>query len=345
METLAVDGNASADHGHDDALGHELADEPQPAGAERCAYRHLAASRRPSRQQQVGEVNARDQQDEADGTEYHQQSWPDVAGDLGLQRAQEHPEARRGAVIVGEARRHAVDKGLQFGRGLRQCHARLEPCDDLQVMVAAIVRLGAIERQRRPQIRVAAKVESLRQDADDGVSLAVELNAFSDDVAVGSHLRFPEAVVDERDMIVAGLVVVSREDAALLRGHTQQGKQVCRCLAGGDAERFAACARQVCTASRGEGCHSVERAQFRPHVPPLRLRNPVLRDTLLAVLPPDLHQLLRLTIGQGTQQHGVDDREDRGVGANPQSKCQDGNQSESGRFGQHPHSVAQVLEQ
>ena len=57
-----------------------------PAGAERAPDRKLPASRSRAREQQVRDVDARDEQHEADGAEQHQQCGPHVADEVLAQR-------------------------------------------------------------------------------------------------------------------------------------------------------------------------------------------------------------------------------------------------------------------
>ena len=56
------------------ALGQRLSGETQAAGAERRAYRHLALARRRFGEQQVGHVDARDEEHEGDGAEKGQEA-------------------------------------------------------------------------------------------------------------------------------------------------------------------------------------------------------------------------------------------------------------------------------
>ena len=55
------------------------------------------------------------------------------------------------------------------------------------------------------------------------------------------------------------------------------------------------------------------------------------------------HQSLRMGNGEGAQQDGVEDTENRGIGSNSQSKSQDRNQGETGVFRQYAQRESQVL--
>ena len=58
---------------------------------------------------------------------------------------------------------------------------------------------------------------------------------------------------------------------------------------------------------------------------------------------PDHDELLGIFVGQGPQQNGVDDAENRAVRANPERQRQHRNGSESRIFGQHPQAVTYIL--
>ena len=68
-----------------DAFGHELAQQPPAAGAKRGADRVLLLPRLGAREQQVGQVGAGDEQDEAHGALQHPQRGADAADDVVLQ--------------------------------------------------------------------------------------------------------------------------------------------------------------------------------------------------------------------------------------------------------------------
>ena len=77
------------------AFDEELRDDAAAAGAEGDAHGDLALTRQRARQQQVGDVRARDQQDEADGAGENQHGAAHAADHLFLQR---HDAEREAAV-------------------------------------------------------------------------------------------------------------------------------------------------------------------------------------------------------------------------------------------------------
>ena len=78
---------SAADAGQHEALDDQLPDDPRAAGAERDAHRDFLLAADRAREQQVGDIGARDQQHQRDGAEQHQQRGPDVLHQLVLRAA------------------------------------------------------------------------------------------------------------------------------------------------------------------------------------------------------------------------------------------------------------------
>ena len=68
--------------GQQQALGHQLAAQAPGACAQRRAHRHLLAARAAARQQQVGQIDAGDQQHQADRAPQQPQRRPQPAGQI-----------------------------------------------------------------------------------------------------------------------------------------------------------------------------------------------------------------------------------------------------------------------
>ena len=79
------------------ALGDELPDEPRAPGAERRPDGHLGLARGRPREQQVRDVDAGDQQDEADGAEQHFDRELRVADE----RVEQRPRGHADLLVVG----------------------------------------------------------------------------------------------------------------------------------------------------------------------------------------------------------------------------------------------------
>ena len=108
---------AAAGQGEDDAFGEHLEDEAPAAGAERGADGDFLAAHRRAHQQQVGDVGARDQDDDGDGREQRQQRRPDARDDAFLQADDFSGFVR---AVLGILHRQPFGDGLHLGAGLLQ---------------------------------------------------------------------------------------------------------------------------------------------------------------------------------------------------------------------------------
>ena len=75
----------------------------------------------------------------------------------------------------------------------------------------------------------------------------------------------------------------------------------------------------------------------RRHEPPL--------DPPLRVGGPDAHQLVRSIEREITQQHGIDDAENRRIGSNAERDSEDGNRREARMAPEVPDGEAKILQQ
>ena len=85
----------AADQAEQQAFGQHLPQQPTPPGAERRPNRQLALPRGGARQQQVRDVGAGDQQDEAHRAEQDEQRPLDVTDDLFVHRHEADTDRRR----------------------------------------------------------------------------------------------------------------------------------------------------------------------------------------------------------------------------------------------------------
>ena len=157
-------------------------------GAERQAQRQLARPRDRLRRGQVGDVHARDQQDERGRRKQHQQrrahrSVLPLAGGL---RADGPARVRPRELL----RQLAVDRGQLVARlrdRSRPARARRGLTTDSRR--AARLRLG-VRDERREDLRVEERHgERRREDADDGVRLAVDHERRAEHAAAAERCR------------------------------------------------------------------------------------------------------------------------------------------------------------
>ena len=146
----------SSDEQH--ALGEQLPDEPAAAGAERQADRDLAPARRGARQQQVGDVRARDQQHGADHAAEQQRPPSACCGRGPSPGRPRRPGATRGARgrrgrQFARVRTNSASTGSSSARACSMRDARLQPADAEE---PAVGRMRAGRGSARPSSRRAA---------------------------------------------------------------------------------------------------------------------------------------------------------------------------------------------
>ena len=128
------------------ALGDELDEQAAAARAERGADRELLLPRLRSREQQVGEVRAGDEQHEPDGALQDPQRRRHVADDVVLERVVPQP-VRRGVRHVRVRRdglplaQHAVE----VVSGLGERHVGLQPANQVERVAAAPAGIGRVD--------------------------------------------------------------------------------------------------------------------------------------------------------------------------------------------------------
>jgi hypothetical protein len=135
----------AADEAEDQALGHHLRKELTPSGPDRCADRHLSSSRSGAGQQQVRDIRARDQQDQAHRSEQQLQPRPHRCHELVLHRHSLGPFHQRRAlpILIFERREpgcklevDSAKNSVDLALGLRGRDAWREPAEDRVGVVA-----------------------------------------------------------------------------------------------------------------------------------------------------------------------------------------------------------------
>ena len=141
------------------------------SGAERGAHGELALPRRRPRQQQVGDVGARDQQHEGHGAGQDEERRTHVTGQLIAQR----DDARRpaGVEVREHLRQSRPTPASSRAARVRRVMPGLQASDDRQRPAARRARLRR-EANWQPHVyALVEKREAGRHDADDGVRRAL----------------------------------------------------------------------------------------------------------------------------------------------------------------------------
>ena len=337
----------AAHRAEQEAFGQELADEVGAGRAKRGADGDLALALRRARQQQAGDVRARDQQHETDGAEQHQERGADAADDLVAQRLQPDGAPRVG---LWKVPRLPLGECLELGARRREARARLQAGEDLEVVhvplgeqVARHVerRRGHDERREHPDARVLGIVEGSRHDAEDRVRHAVDLDPAADDRRVACQLALPDALADDDQRLCGAAVGRGRERPAHERRHREDVEVVGRDARGRHALRLASRHRDRRRIAPVTG-HRRQRLALPIDVEEVGRREAAVRIRAAAARQPDDRPAVG--VGQRPQQNAVDDAEDGRVGADAEREGQDRDDRKCRRAEQRANGVTKVIE-
>ena len=357
-------------------LREQLTNELPARRADRQPHRHLAGARRRSREQQAGDVRARDQEHESRDAEEQRQRAARRADHAALalrsrqqlQRLRAEPLhrllahallQRRLDIVDDVAVRHAHRRLRLFERD-----ARFEPREQIGPIAPAIVEAFPARRHegaqcdRHVQLRLGAErraVEALRRDADDGQRLAVDDQLLIENVRVLAEARLPEGVTEHRDARLADRRVIVWREQAAERGREPQHREV----AAGDhhapAVRRLIARRDVraedhVRGDTGEAGRAVRRLL---EVPVHRIAEDVVAIAFCAREAArvgsglrgrrqEVHEPSRIGNRQRPQEHLIEQRKDRGVCADPERQRGDGDDGDERRLEERPQSELEI---
>lgn len=152
-------------HGYAQAFDHQQADQPGASRSQGSAQRKFLSPRRGPRQHQIGDVAARNQEQQAHGREHRVQGGFEAADDRITELSHLHGEVRR-IVVRMNFGDPAGDHG-QVGFGLLHCHLRLQ-APQQKPDLPRLSKSGSGLRLRvfgHPQVR-AKPGKARRHDAD-----------------------------------------------------------------------------------------------------------------------------------------------------------------------------------
>src|SRR5882724_290139 len=194
-------------------------------GSERCANGDFAAATRRTREEEIGQIRARNQQDENRRDLQHPQTTLRLAGKIFAQRHDLGSYFRIRVRIL--ALQILSDSVHVFTRKFGS-HAGLEPRDYCQIVGVPVGPLLGGKRKRRPVVDVAFAEEKIaRHDADDGSGDAVEKYTATNDGGIVAKTALPKRVADYRNF-GAGLVFLGGERTAEHGLHAEHVEEIGR---------------------------------------------------------------------------------------------------------------------
>ena len=205
------------------ALDQQLADNPPAGRSERDAYRKLTRSADRARQQQIGDIDARHQQNEPNGN--HQCDQDRTGSEMARKRSDDRP----GILVCGRIfAREASSNRRHFCLRLSRCAPSQRACRIPEG--GACLASDSLSPGRRASgcqtIADDREPEAFRHDADHGGGHAVDPYTASDDGRVCVVPRCPNAAAQHDDRWCAGPIIVGHKIAAKRRLLAEQLKCV-----------------------------------------------------------------------------------------------------------------------
>ena len=204
----------------------------------------------------------------------------------------------------------------------------------------ALIGAVGIDLEGEPDVRDGIGLKGLAEDAEDGVRLIAEGERGADDFGIAAEFTLPESVTDNDNVTAVGGIFLGREGAAEHDGRAKEaevrlgGVDTVDLLGNGAGEIEAGTAEVVggdVLKDAGLGTPVVEFGGRRAG--PVTVRG-------------DVHELdhaVGVGIGEGLQQHGVDDGKDGGVGSAAEGERGDGGDGERRVGDEDAEGVAEVL--
>ena len=203
--------------------------------------------------------------------------------------------------------------------------------------VEAVIDLLRLERERDIHLGLHAVCGAGSENADDGVLLSVHSDLLTDDGFVAAETVMPEAIAEDGFELFADLSFFGEKIAAEKNGLTEDVEELRS--AGGrlDALRLRAGAEaQGAAGPCGDGLEGGVLA--------LPVEEVTGGDAVVVAvdLGPDHDDAVGLVVGKGSEERGVDDAEDGGVGADAEGESEDGDGGEAGVFEEETEAEDEV---
>ncbi len=299
------DAERGAEQADDRRLGQQLPDDAQAAGAKRRANRDLAMADRRAREQQVGDVRARDHQHERHRAHHRQDHELDLLGNHPVSQRPDH--GAPALVLVRIGGRETANHAAHIGRRLLDRHAGLHPREHLQGAHIAGGRLE-VRRQRHPEALRLREHELRRHDADDRVGKSVDGDRPADDRAIAVVAQLPHLVAEHDDAFGAGTVIVGGEVASERRRRSEKAEERRRDRRAVEALGLRRAVRHR-QRPAGKGGQGRERRRLVAHVAEVEPRQPGPVDPGPLVGRVQDDDAVGIRIGERLEQHPVHDAE------------------------------------
>ena len=227
-------------------------------------------------------------------------------------------------------------------RGSRQRLDRLlQRQPDVHRRARAAVGKRARVVGRRQNLK-HSEVGARSHDADHGELLVIQTNRAAKDRRIAPERARPEALADHHDRRTAGACLLRRERSPRERTHAEHGQE----LVGHDqslkSDRLAGVWRVVhlVAGKRGDLFHALAALLV---VEKVGQRRRLARRAGVAIGLPHHGERVDVLHRRRPQQHGIDDAEDRGIGADTERHGQQGDDGEGGIADEQPEGIPKIL--
>ena len=176
------------------ALREELPDDLPAGGADRDAHAHLPRPPRGTREQEVGDIGAGNQQHESDRAQQRPEQQPDLRSD---DQALERIGIRREVLVaVGILAGQCPADGVQLGPGLFERDAVRKPSDGEEIprLARLLAQRRRVLRHRKPDLLRLREPEALLHDPDHGRGDAIEADLSPQHTRVAAVPLLPHGV-------------------------------------------------------------------------------------------------------------------------------------------------------
>ena len=311
-------------------------------GAHGGAHGEFMGAAHGAGEKKIGDVGAGDQEKEADSREQHEQEGLNVADDVLLHG---NEIDAHGFVGLGISGGEIFGNAVHIGLSLRETYVGLEAADTVSTHADAAIEKGRIDVLADGGVDVAilaVESEAGRNHADDLVGGAIEGHRFADNIERGTEFAAPQTAAEKRNGRSAGVIVTRKKSAAENGRYAQRGEKIRGNHVAGEALGDFAGTDEVVVlvAVNGQGgkCFCVALPVEEVGISERSLVEP-------GHFFIDGDELAGLRVGQRIEQHAVDYRKERSVGADAERERQNGDGGEGRRLGEQAECVTQVLEE
>ena len=345
------DAERAAAEGEHGALGAEPSQQITASGAECRAHGGLVRARRRAHEQQVGDVRARDQQNQGDRSREHHQGRARPA-DCAIAQRRHAKDALGIRIRVAEIRaRVATRDRIGIRLHVLNAHARRQPRDSPQVSEPAgdLLPREAVHRLdvRRPHVHVVERRRQIDAErADDRMRCAVQRQRGADGVGPHAEAARPEAAREDHYGRTRGSILFVRDASSGRHRHAEHVKEAAGDTHAGQLLGRRSAAREIerVVAVRR---HAREHAAPRGEILIRRERDRRVAHVALRIRMRERHDAVRVAERQRPQQDGVDDAEDGGGGADADRDHRDRDDRKPRRLDQRscctPHLISPLL--